>query len=71
MFIMLNVQCHAFNMQELAEHIRPMVIDTTMYIHRAIKNGKKIIVEGAQTFMLDIDFGVYNIIICNTVCMYA
>ena len=37
-----------------------MVCDTVIYIHNAIKNKKKVIVEGAQAFMLDVDFGRYQ-----------
>lgn len=34
-------------------------IDSEEYIHQAIKNGKKILAEGAQGSLLDIDFGTY------------
>ena len=37
-----------------------MVCDTVTYIHNAIENKKKVIVEGAQAFMLDIDFGTFS-----------
>ena len=37
-----------------------MVCDTVTYIHNAIRNKKKVIVEGAQAFMLDIDFGRFQ-----------
>lgn len=49
-------------MTELQTHTdfyRPLVIDTISYINNAIKLGKKILVEGAQATLLDIDFGVY------------
>ena len=38
--------------------MRPMVRDTVFYLHQAIQEQKKIIVEGANATMLDIDFGV-------------
>jgi adenylosuccinate synthase len=34
-------------------------IDSESYIHNAIKSGKKILAEGAQGTLLDIDFGSY------------
>lgn len=34
-------------------------IDSEEYIHQAIKSGKKILAEGAQGSLLDIDFGTY------------
>ncbi len=37
-----------------------MVCDTITYLHSAITNKKKVIVEGAQAFMLDVDFGMFN-----------
>lgn len=35
------------------------LIDSEQYIHQAIKDGKKILAEGAQGSLLDIDFGTY------------
>ncbi|CAM4793317.1 unnamed protein product [Rotaria magnacalcarata] len=44
--------------KELAEYFRPMTIDTISYLNDAIVDGsKKILVEGANATMLDIDFG--------------
>ncbi|EKM54937.1 uncharacterized protein PHACADRAFT_255169 [Phanerochaete carnosa HHB-10118-sp] len=43
----------------LAERLRPYVVDSVIYIHEAIGEGKKILVEGANALMLDIDFGTY------------
>lgn len=34
-------------------------IDSEHYIHQALKNGKKLLAEGAQGTLLDIDFGSY------------
>ena len=34
-----------------------MVCDTISYVNKAIKEKKKVIVEGANATMLDIDFG--------------
>lgn len=45
--------------QEYAEKLRPLVIETVSYIHNELKKGKRILVEGANAAMLDIDFGKY------------
>ncbi|KAI9030533.1 Adenylosuccinate synthetase [Hyaloraphidium curvatum] len=42
-----------------AERIRPYVIDSVTYLYKAYTEGKKILVEGANAIMLDIDFGTY------------
>jgi len=43
----------------LAERLRPFVIDSVVYIHQALSSGKKVLVEGANALMLDIDYGTY------------
>lgn len=43
----------------LAERLRPYVVDSVVYIHKALAEGKKVLVEGANALMLDIDFGTY------------
>lgn len=40
-----------------AEKLKPLVIETVYFIHDEIKKGKRILVEGANAAMLDIDFG--------------
>jgi hypothetical protein len=46
--------------QKLADYFRPMTIDTIAYLNQAIVDGsKKILVEGANATMLDIDFGIF------------
>ncbi len=44
-------------LQEMAEAIRPLVCDTVLYLNTAVRERKKVIVEGANATMLDIDFG--------------
>ena len=43
----------------LAERLRPFVIDSVVYMHQALDTGKRILVEGANALMLDIDYGTY------------
>lgn len=44
---------------EYAEQLKPYVCDTVTYLHKALEEDKKVIVEGAQATLLDIDFGSY------------
>jgi adenylosuccinate synthase len=55
-----------FNLPEMreqynafAERLRPMVCDTADLLFCAMRDGKKILFEGAQGTMLDIDHGTY------------
>ncbi|KAK7694102.1 hypothetical protein QCA50_003678 [Cerrena zonata] len=43
----------------LAERLKPYVIDSVSYIHKAIADGKRVLVEGANALMLDLDFGTF------------
>lgn len=40
----------------------PYVCDSISYLRKAIKDGKKVLVEGAQATLLDIDFGTYPMV---------
>ena len=44
---------------QYAERIAPFVTDTVAYMHEAIATEQRILFEGAQGTMLDIDFGTY------------
>lgn len=41
------------------EQLKPFVVDSVAFMHKALKANKKILVEGANALMLDIDFGTY------------
>ncbi|HLG99260.1 MAG TPA: adenylosuccinate synthase [Bryobacteraceae bacterium] len=45
--------------EEYAQRIRPLVCDTAAFLHEAMARGKRILFEGAQGTMLDIDHGTY------------
>jgi adenylosuccinate synthase len=45
--------------KELAARLRPMVCDTARLLNWAISEGKRVLFEGAQGSMLDIDHGTY------------
>ncbi len=44
---------------EYANILKPYVLDTVSLLHQAIEEDKKILCEGAQATLLDIDFGSY------------
>lgn len=45
--------------QEYAKRLKPYVCDTVTLIHESLESDKKIVCEGAQATLLDIDFGSY------------
>ena len=45
--------------QAFDQRIDEYITDTTLYLHQALKAGKKVIAEGAQGALLDVDHGTY------------
>ena len=43
----------------LLPELLPMIVDSVYEINQALKEGKKVLVEGANAPMLDVDFGTY------------
>jgi adenylosuccinate synthase len=46
-------------LNEQAERIRPFVIDTTAFLHEALKKNKKVLMEGQLGALRDPDLGIY------------
>lgn len=46
-------------LKKLSERLKPIITDTSFYLNDALDNGKKILVEGANGALLDIDHGTY------------
>ncbi|MCB2230125.1 adenylosuccinate synthase [bacterium] len=44
---------------EMAEILRPMVVDVSLLLHKSYREGKVMLYEGAQGCMLDVDLGTY------------
>jgi adenylosuccinate synthase len=42
-----------------AEELRPFVADTTSWLHKAVAGGRRLMFEGAQGSLLDVDHGSY------------
>lgn len=53
-----------------AERIRPLVCETVSFLHEALRQHKKILVEGANAAMLDIDFGMLDQIVSYSSCAF-
>jgi len=49
----------ASRMVELAERLRPYISDTSLLVDRALRDGKRVLLEGAQGTLLDLDHGTY------------
>jgi len=47
------------DLRALWPRLRPLVADTSLYLHRGIAGGKRVMFEGAQGTLLDIDHGTY------------
>ncbi|KAI8817456.1 putative ADE12-adenylosuccinate synthetase [Fimicolochytrium jonesii] len=54
-----DVDAELARYRELAEKVRPFVKNTVNYVHKAITDNKRVLVEGANALMLDLDFGTY------------
>ncbi len=54
-----SIEQEANELFELGQEIKPFLCDTFLHIDEAIKNNKKVLYEGAQGVLLDIDYGSY------------
>src|SRR5687768_13113902 len=77
---LLSFHHYEYNLQELEpawfegiENLKELqFVDTEHYLNTAIKAGKKVLAEGAQGSLLDIDFGSYPFVTSsNTICAGA
>ncbi|EPX73107.1 adenylosuccinate synthetase Ade2 [Schizosaccharomyces octosporus yFS286] len=54
-----DVEAELVRYKDLAEKLKPYVVDSVVFMHDALKQKKRILVEGANALMLDLDFGTY------------
>jgi adenylosuccinate synthase len=54
-----NLDEHMDLLESFTPRLLPMVVDTGLHIHRMIQSGGKVVLEGAQGAMLDVDHGTY------------
>jgi adenylosuccinate synthase len=55
----LNVDNIIEEYVEFDKRIDPYVTDTTAYLNASLRDGKRVLAEGAQGSLLDVDFGTY------------
>uniref|UniRef100_A0A674MW13 Adenylosuccinate synthetase n=1 Tax=Takifugu rubripes TaxID=31033 RepID=A0A674MW13_TAKRU len=56
----INIENELEQLKGFAERLRPLVTDGVYFMHKALNGpSKKILVEGANAALLDIDFGTY------------
>jgi adenylosuccinate synthase len=55
----LEVEALAEETEEQAARLRPYVADTSLLVDRALRDGHRVLLEGAQGTLLDLDHGTY------------
>jgi adenylosuccinate synthase len=51
----------------LAERMAPFITDTTHFLNKAAREGRTILIEGAQATLLDVDHGTYPFVTSSSV----
>jgi adenylosuccinate synthase len=54
-----SLDAHIELLERLAPRLLPLAADTGLLVHRALRSGKRVILEGAQGALLDVDHGTY------------
>jgi adenylosuccinate synthase len=54
-----SLEQHIGLLERLAPRLLPLTADTGLLVHRAIREGKRVLLEGAQGALLDVDHGTY------------
>ena len=50
---------HVALLEKLAPRLLPLTADTGLLVHRAVRSGRRVLLEGAQGALLDVDHGTY------------
>ncbi len=50
---------HAALLERLAPRLLPLTADTGLMVYRAVRQGRRVLLEGAQGSLLDVDHGTY------------
>ena len=50
---------HVTLLERLAPRLLPLAADTGLMVHRAVREGRRVLLEGAQGALLDVDHGTY------------
>jgi adenylosuccinate synthase len=54
-----NLDNHITLLERLAPRLLPLAADTGLMVHRAVREGRRVLLEGAQGALLDVDHGTY------------
>jgi adenylosuccinate synthase len=54
-----NLDEHVTLLERLAPRLLPLAADTGLMVHRAVREGRRVLLEGAQGALLDVDHGTY------------
>jgi adenylosuccinate synthase len=55
----LELEALAAQLERFAQRLRPYVSDTSLLVDRALRDGRSVLLEGAQGTLLDLDHGTY------------
>ncbi len=54
-----SLEDHVTLLERLAPRLLPLAADTGLLVHRAVRDGRRVLLEGAQGALLDVDHGTY------------
>jgi adenylosuccinate synthase len=54
-----ELEAVAFETERYAQRLRPHIADTSLFVDRALRDGRRVLFEGAQATLLDLDHGTY------------
>jgi adenylosuccinate synthase len=54
-----SLDAHVTLLERLAPRVLPLAADTGLLVHRAVRAGRRVLLEGAQGALLDVDHGTY------------
>ncbi|KAG9305071.1 hypothetical protein G9A89_007711 [Geosiphon pyriformis] len=54
-----EVEAEVERYKEYAVKLKPFIIDSVLFMHKSLSAHKRILIEGANALMLDLDFGTY------------
>ena len=57
---------HLDLLKQVAPRLLPLAADTGAFLHRALREGRRVLLEGAQGALLDVDHGTYPYVTSST-----
>src|SRR4029453_12659936 len=62
----LELEAVAEQSEGYAQRLRPYIADTSLLVDNALREGKAVLLEGAQATLLDLDHGTYPFVTSST-----